>query len=344
MGVLVGSNAKAQTWDQVLPNVRIHCAQEFPDDYSTQAYCIKQQHDGWNEIHGDKNAGTVPVSRSPTAPVSARSVATGSTLDSTAEANLVAIVQKYVNLYSSASNDMVKGGLRPERGREICNTLRGTQASNWVGTVYSLGSNADGNGTAELDIGGGIYVQTLNNGFSDIGYHTLIPHDSQLFSDAAALHKGQKIEFSGTLFLDKLDCFKETSLTVDGAMREPEFLIRLSSVKLEEVQPPSETLTPSQGLSPASTAPTGPSSPSQAYTDGRNARIAYENWFASLSDDDKAGAEFWASRRSLKSPPPTCHYQSTAFENGCQEAKRILSQSDARRQSEPDFKLGWNSL
>ena len=342
--IIIGSNANAQTWDDVLPRVRIHCAQEFPDDYSTQAYCIKQQHDGWNEVHGDEDAGKVTVPHSSTPPIAARSAATDSLLDATAESNLVAIVQKYTKLYSSASNDMVKGGLRPERGREICNTLKGTQFSNWVGTVYSLGSNADGNGTVELDVGGGVYVQTWNTSFADIGYHTLIPHNSPLFSDAAALRKGQKIEFSGTLFSDNLDCFRETSLTVDGAMREPEFLIRLSSVKHEDVQTPPLGAPQTQGIPAASAAATSLSPPSQAYIEGRNARIAYENWFAGLSDADKAGAEFWASRRSLKPPPSTCHYQSTAFENGCQEAKRILKPLDARRTSEPDFKLGWNSL
>ena len=250
---------------------------------------------------------------------------------------------------------------------------------NWRGTVYSLSSNHDGNGVLEIDLGGDVLVRTMNNDFSDMDYHTLIPHGTPLFADAAMLRTGQSIEFSGTLFQDDIDCLKETSLTVDGAMRKPEFLIRLSSVKHQDdvVDPlPGATTTkapwtgaalaaamsapnlPSAATTPAvSDAPSPVNAPaaasdlvatppqSVAFLDGRNGRNAYESWFAAITDEDRrAGAVFWASNRSAKSPPATCHYSSSEFETGCLEAKRLLTPSDTRRKTEPDFKLGWNSL
>jgi hypothetical protein len=106
-------------------------------------------------------------------------------------------------------------------------------------------------------------------------------------------------------------------------------------------QPNSATPTQPRVVSPLP----APSTPSQAYTDGRNARTAYEHWFSVLAPDDyRAGAEYWAGHRSAKPAPTTCRLTSPAFEQGCLEAKRQLTPSDVRRKGEADFKLGWNSL
>jgi hypothetical protein len=84
---------------------------------------------------------------------------------------------------------------------------------------------------------------------------------------------------------------------------------------------------------------------SQAYDDGRNARAAFENWFNGLGAGDfHDGAQYWAGHRSVKPVPTTCHFTSPSFEQGCLEAKRQLTPSDIRRKTEPEFKVGWNSL
>jgi hypothetical protein len=57
LGGLVALNsapAVAQTtWNDVLPQVKQHCAKEWPDDYSMQAYCIKKQRAGWEAVNTD---------------------------------------------------------------------------------------------------------------------------------------------------------------------------------------------------------------------------------------------------------------------------------------------------
>ena len=89
--------------------------------------------------------------------------------------------------------------------------------------------------------------------------------------------------------------------------------------------------------------------PSPAFADGRQARIDYETWYASLEDGAyKDGATFWAGNRSAK-VPPSCHaYHASndpvAWRAGCQAAQDRLTPSDLRRTTEQDFKLGWNSL
>jgi len=94
------------------------------------------------------------------------------------------------------------------------------------------------------------------------------------------------------------------------------------------------------------TPPPNPDGQPQAYTEGRAARIAYENWFASLDaiSDYRAGATYWAGHRSLKPAPTTCPSVSSAYDAGCAEAQRQLTPSDMRRKAEPEFKRGWNSL
>lgn len=75
-------------------------------------------------------------------------------------------------------------------------------------------------------------------------------------------------------------------------------------------------------------------------------RQQWEEWFASLSGDTKAGAEFWAGQRSL--PHPGACFGPTGqdlggFTAGCLGAQQRLSPMDARRKSEPDYKAGFNA-
>lgn len=340
------SPASAQTgWADVLPHVKQHCADAWPDDYSMQAFCIQQQHNGWMAINGDN----VP-SHSNSAPSGLSPARAEMAVDAVAETAIIDTIVKYKAMYENATNDMIKGGLRPDRGRALCQLMPTLRVRNWRGTVYSLDSNNDGNGVLEIDLGHGVYVGTMNNELSDNGYNTLIPHGMSLYNDVSALQKGQPIEFSGTLFHDSVDCVHELSITVNGAMTEPEFLIRITSVKHEDDPVPTQSHGEASTSSVASTTTpvlTNPTAAGEtaAFTDGRNGRIAYENWFAALSPGDyRNGAIFWASRRSLKLPPATCHYVSHDFEMGCLEAKNRLAPSDLRRKAEPDFKRGWNSL
>jgi hypothetical protein len=88
-----------------------------------------------------------------------------------------------------------------------------------------------------------------------------------------------------------------------------------------------------------------PTSGSQisAFRDGAADRAAWENWFGGLVGDERDGALYWASQRSLPSPG-SCATLSGAKALGCREAQTRLSPSDARRKTEPEYKAGWNSI
>jgi len=124
----------------------------------------------------------------------------------------------------------------------------------------------------------------------------------------------------------------------------------------EAQQPGTSTTAPRPALSapvpltPAPTVTTAPSQPetqtSAAFRQGQADRQSWETWFAGVTGDYRAGADYWAAHRSLPSPgscsaaPPSTGADWTA---GCFAAQQKLATVDVRRKTEPDYRLGWNS-
>jgi hypothetical protein len=83
-----------------------------------------------------------------------------------------------------------------------------------------------------------------------------------------------------------------------------------------------------------------------AYADGRNDRVAFEQWMNGLQGRASDGAHWWAANRSR--PGASCQQAPDAadpdFGAGCQDATRRLAQPDRRRLAEPNYRAGWNSL
>lgn len=83
---------------------------------------------------------------------------------------------------------------------------------------------------------------------------------------------------------------------------------------------------------------------SATYEQGRTDRQASESWFAGLTGDFRAGADFWAGHRSDRKPPScSAPGQSREFVEGCFAAKARLDPTDIRRKAETDYRDGWNS-
>lgn len=143
----------------------------------------------------------------------------------------IAAIEAARETYSKGANDMAKGAARPARAKQICSVLKARQAKDWVGVIYDLTTNGDGKGVMEITVGPDVYVKTWNNAVSDVSDRTLIDPSSPLFQSAVALTEGQKVVFSGTFFKSNSDCMREASITMRGAITEPEFIIRFSSIK-----------------------------------------------------------------------------------------------------------------
>jgi hypothetical protein len=103
------------------------------------------------------------------------------------------------------------------------------------------------------------------------------------------------------------------------------------------VPPRTATLQPAPAPSPAPV--------TAAFADGRRDRLALEEWVNTLTGEAYAGAQYWASvrndpgSRSCDAPgqPPF-----SLWVAGCLAARAKLTPLDARRNSEPDYKAGWN--
>jgi hypothetical protein len=81
---------------------------------------------------------------------------------------------------------------------------------------------------------------------------------------------------------------------------------------------------------------------SAAFQDGVRDRHIWEQWDKSQTGDYKDGADYWAGQRSAPSPG-SCYSPRQGFIDGCLAAKRLLTPTDSRRNSEPGYKEGWNS-
>ena len=87
------------------------------------------------------------------------------------------------------------------------------------------------------------------------------------------------------------------------------------------------------------------------YIAGRNARLAWENWFGGLSSDGRDGADWWAGHRTTAARDRfSCENQSVirnasaTWLQGCQQARQLLLLADQRRRADAFWKAGWNSL
>ena len=81
--------------------------------------------------------------------------------------------------------------------------------------------------------------------------------------------------------------------------------------------------------------------PSALFSQGLEDRTGWENWFSSLSGDERAGAEYWAGQRSL--PNPGNCLGTTDFTKGCMKARARLAGPDTLRKSQPAYRQGWNA-
>jgi len=146
------------------------------------------------------------------------------------QANMVAIVRGAHRAYKAASNQLQAGAARPNRASELCNSLRGTIARDWKGTVSKLTTNSDGRGVLTITIADDIEIATWNNAVSDIPYKTLIEPNSALYRSALELAEGMKVRFSGEFVRSEVDCLLESSLTMNGSMTSPKFILRFSDI------------------------------------------------------------------------------------------------------------------
>jgi hypothetical protein len=146
------------------------------------------------------------------------------------QAAFVQAVQNGQAETKKAQNDMQKGGIKAARDKQMCSALKGMRANDWVGQIQTVDSNSDGKGVLSIQIAQDIIVKTWNNSISDSGDNTLLTPGSDLFVKVSGFKRNDYVKFSGSFFIDESDCIKESSLTLDGKLEDPEFIFKFTSV------------------------------------------------------------------------------------------------------------------
>jgi hypothetical protein len=141
-----------------------------------------------------------------------------------------AAVSEYKQAQSAGANELKLSKLRTARKRTLLGIVVGRKATDWIGSIDSLSTNSDGKAVLAIALPCDVQVKTWNNALSDIGDGTLIPQGAPLFDAISEMNKGRAVKFSGKLFADDQNGLKETSMTEEGSMTDPEFLMKFSSV------------------------------------------------------------------------------------------------------------------
>ncbi len=142
----------------------------------------------------------------------------------------VEVVNEHIAAFNKAKNELQQSVLRDQRKAAIGSALRGYQVDSWLGEISGLETNSEGKAILSVRISSDIQVKTWNNSISDIGSNTLIAKGTPVFDGLLNLSRGQSIKFSGSFFPSDIDFAKETSMTIGGSMRRPEFLFKFQSI------------------------------------------------------------------------------------------------------------------
>jgi len=139
-------------------------------------------------------------------------------------------ISEYVNIYQEARNELQQSALRDQRKNAVSEILGSLVVASWVGTINQLETNTEGKAILSVRISPNIEIKTWNNALSDIGSNTLIDKGTAVYNDLFDLSNGQQVVFSGSFFPSETDFIEETSLTIDGSMKNPEYLFSFTSV------------------------------------------------------------------------------------------------------------------
>ena len=147
------------------------------------------------------------------------------------EALFIDIVSRHAGKFTSAGNELQESMIRDERKKELARSGIANSISGWKGTIKSLQTNTDGDAILSVRIAPGIEVTTWSNALSDITAGTLIKKGSPLYARLAGLSKGQMVVFSGRFLPSGQDHFEEASVTINGSMKNPEFLFVFENIE-----------------------------------------------------------------------------------------------------------------
>ena len=186
-------------------------------------------------VVGMCNIGNKSTSRSSSSSTTSRTTQTQQySLDirPDSQKKLEEVCATYSKEFSNAANELQESTIRENR-RKALQQLNIKNASDWIGTLSDMTTTTEGTAHIEITLNNELKVSNWNNRLSDSGANTLIPMDSALYKKLTDMNKGAKVRFSGVFFPnDSKDFIKEKSLTIRGAMKSSDFLVKFDDVNL----------------------------------------------------------------------------------------------------------------
>ena len=141
--------------------------------------------------------------------------------------------------YREAANAIKKTALRAQRAQAIKAALGDKrQFADWTSRLMKLETTSEGKAYVTFRIAPDLHVKTWNNDLSDFKDKTLIAQSNPIYAILAELKEGEIVHISGEFLPAERDFVKEASLSEEGSMKSPEFIVRLSSVAKSQVQWP----------------------------------------------------------------------------------------------------------
>jgi len=134
--------------------------------------------------------------------------------------------------WGAASNDLQRGGLKAERDAAVCAAIPNLQATDWTGVIRTIDANGEGKGVITIEVAENVQIKTWNTAFSDIMDETLVDPASPVFAAALKKAEGDVVTFSGEFISgEDAGCVRESSLTLSGAVQDPQFIFRFSGLR-----------------------------------------------------------------------------------------------------------------
>lgn len=147
-----------------------------------------------------------------------------------AEQQFISMLALYSDRYTTLKNELQQSALRDERKQSLAQSLGNRRVDGWRGVIAQLETNTDGKAILSIKLSPRVEVKTWNNALSDLDSNTLIEKTDPIYRSIFNLGVGDEVTFSGSFMASDVDYIKEASLTIDGSMTRPEFIVKFASV------------------------------------------------------------------------------------------------------------------
>ena len=142
------------------------------------------------------------------------------------QAKFCNINKKYIDLSKKTHKELKLQLYKRKRKKELTNF--NYDFSNWNGKIEAIESVGDEYAYVSISVCKNVTIKTWNNEFSDMMDKTLIHIDSEIYEILLDLEKGNSVITSGSFIQSDSDYFQETSVTNNGSLSEPEYLVHFN--------------------------------------------------------------------------------------------------------------------